>query len=232
ITTRTGRNQGTGIRYNARAEYGFNDVQGEYPYAQRHMMMMDETNTRFCIRGTAAGTTGLPACSRTVEFEEEALRVNQEGPLTNALQPYLFERDYGIGNTPTRPELRALFQINRWPKQYNPMNQAVTNNPYVQQNVDMSGKVGSTNFFTSLSNTDQQGAVKFLRGYQRKTARLNLDQQFGDATRVGITNSYTRGTLYPDAQGFFRLTRVPAGVDLLRTDKFGRLFPRLNPMNP
>src|SRR5439155_4078434 len=83
----------------------------------------------------------------------------------------------------------------------------------------------------SLSNLDQQGAVKFLRGYQRKTARLNLDQQFGDATRVGITNSYTRGTLYPDAQGFFRLTRVPAGVDLLRIDNFGRLFPRSNPMN-
>src|SRR6185503_13861359 len=203
-----------------------NDVQSEYPMAQRHMMMMDETGTRFCIR-----VTGLPACSRTVDFEEEALRINQNGPTTNALSPWLIERDYGIVNAPGKSELRALFQVNQWPVRYHPLGQAVTNNPYLQQNFDMSGRFGSTRFFASLSNLDQQGAIKFLNGYQRKTARLNLEQKIGDDILVSFANSYSKGTLYPNSQAFFRLTRVPAGVDLLRRDNQGRLFPRSNPMN-
>jgi TonB-dependent SusC/RagA subfamily outer membrane receptor len=125
ITTKSGKNN-VGLRYNARTEYGFNDVQSEYPYAQRHMLMMDETNTRFCLR-----VTGLPACSRTVDFQEEALRINENGPTTNALSPWLLERDYGIGNSPTKPELRGLFLINQWPLRFNPIDQAVTTNPFI-----------------------------------------------------------------------------------------------------
>jgi TonB-dependent SusC/RagA subfamily outer membrane receptor len=94
ITTKSGKNAAQGTRFNFRTEYGLQNVQNEYPYARGHFVMMDENNERFCI-----AVTGQPACSRTVDFEEEAFRVNDQGG-DFALQPYNFIRDYGIGLAP------------------------------------------------------------------------------------------------------------------------------------
>jgi TonB-linked SusC/RagA family outer membrane protein len=224
ITTKSGKGAQSGVKFNVRSEYGINDVQSEYPYAQSHMLMMDETNTRFCIK-----QSGLPACSRTVDFEEEARRINDvTGPF--ALPPYNFERDAGIALALTKPELRGLFQTNPWPKRYNPMATTVTNNPYENTNVDVIGRVGGTGIFASASNLTHKGAIKFLDGYRRNSVRANVDQAVGDKWNMAVGTTYSRGTQFRDGE-WFRLTRVPAGVDLLRRDSQGRLYIRSNPLN-
>jgi TonB-linked SusC/RagA family outer membrane protein len=224
ITTKSGRGSSEGVRFTVRSELGLNDVQSEYPYAQQHFLMMDETQTRFCIK-----QSGLPTCSRTVDFEEEARRINDVTGVS-ALAPYNFERDGGIGLALTKPELRGLFQVNPWPKRYNPMAATVTNNPYENTNIDVLGRFGGTGIFASASNLTHAGAIKFLDGYKRNSVRANLDQAVGDKWTMQLQSFYSRGTQYRDGE-WFRLTRVPAGVNLMRRDSEGRLFIRSNPLN-
>ena len=126
--------------------------------------------------------------------------------------------------------LRGTFQVNQWPVRYNPVNAATTANLYSNNNVDMSGRFGNTGFFASASNLIQEGAIKFLDGYRRNTARLNVDQAVGEDLTMQVSTLYARTTNYPETD-FFVLTRVPAGVDLLRRDSHGRLFIRSNPLN-
>jgi TonB-linked SusC/RagA family outer membrane protein len=224
ITTKSGKNAQPGVRFALRSETGFSDIQGEYPYATRHFLMMDEKNEKFCVR-----VTGQPACSRVVDFEAEALRVNDVAT-DYALAPIVFERDYGIGASPTKPELKGLFMINQWPKRYNPIEQVATASLYNQSNLDMSGRFGNTGYFVSASNEIDQGSVKYLKGGNRNSARLNLDQKVGEQWSVQLQSFYSRRKRAPDGE-WFRLTRVPAAVDLTRTDSKGRLFIRSNPLN-
>ncbi len=224
ITTKTGRNASQGVRINARTEYGFSDIQSAYPGAQRHFLMMDEKNERFCI-----SVIGLPPCSRSVDFEQEALRINDQ-PAPAALEPRNFERDGGIGLSPPKQMLRGLFQVNHWPVRYDPVAQTVTNGQFNNTNVDMVGRFNNTGFFASASNFLQEGSIRYLDGFRRNSARVNVDQQIGEDWNVQLSTLYARATQYPDGS-FFRVTRVPAGVNLLRRDSFGRLFVRSNPMD-
>jgi len=224
ITTKSGKNAAQGTRFNFRTEYGLQNVQNEYPYARGHFVMMDENNERFCI-----AVTGLPACSRTVDFEEEAFRVNDQGG-DFALQPYNFIRDYGIGLAPPLRDAKGLFQVNRWPRQYDPIGQAKTSNPISNTNLDMTGRFGNTGFFASANNYIEEGGIKFLEGYKRKSARLNMDQQIGESWTTSLQTFYSRATQFADGE-WFRLTRIPAGVNMLRRDSKGRLFVRANPLN-
>jgi hypothetical protein len=208
-----------------RSETGFQDIQGAYPFAQRHWMVMDEGMNNFCI-----GVTGQPACSRVVDFEEHSLYVNDNGNDVQARSPFLFERDAGIALSLPKQMLRGTFQVNQWPVRYNPVAAATTANLFSNNNVDMSGRFGSTGFFASASNLIQEGAIRYLDGYRRNTARLNVDQAVGEDLTMQVSTLYARTANYPDGS-FFELTRVPAGVDLLRRDSQGRLFVRSNPLN-
>jgi len=225
ITTKSGASAGQGARFNVRSETGLQDIQGAYPFSQRHWLVMDEGMNNFCV-----GVTNQPACSRVVDFEEHALYVNDNGDDVQARSPALFERDAGIAISLAKPLLRGTFQVNQWPVRYNPVNAATTSNLYSNNNIDMSGRFGNTGFFASASNLIQEGAVKFLDGYRRNTARLNVDQAVGEDLTMNVSTLYARTTNYPETD-FFVLTRVPAGVDLLRRDSFGRLFIRSNPLN-
>ncbi|MBZ4251888.1 hypothetical protein LAJ57_13360, partial [Streptococcus pneumoniae] len=69
---------------------------------------------------------GQPQCLRTMDFEEEALRIN-EGGGGFALWPNLFQGDGGIALAPTKRELRGLFQSGFFPRAYNPIAAATTN---------------------------------------------------------------------------------------------------------
>jgi TonB-linked SusC/RagA family outer membrane protein len=224
ITTKSAKNAPSGIQFNARNEVGFSDVQGRYPFATRHSMMMDEKNERFCIT-----ITNMPDCSRTVDFEEEALRVNAQGA-DFALDPYVFERDYGINKTPPKPALKGLFLINQWPKRYDPIEQTVTPGLYNQANLDMRGRFGNTAFFVSGSHQIEEGAIVNLKGDRRASARVNLDQRIGENLNIAVQTFYARRTNFGGINTF-RLTRVPAGVDLTRRDPQGRLFIRSNPLD-
>ncbi len=224
ITTKSGRNAAPGIRFNVRNESGFTDIQGRYPYSERHMLMMDETMTQFCVR-----QSGQPACSRVLDIEAEALRVNEQGG-DFALSPHPLQNDYGISNAPAREHLKGLFQVNYWPNYYDPIEAAVTSGLYNSTNVDMSGRFGSTGFFASVGYGREEGAIQFLNGAKRSSARVNLDHQIGEDWTLQLNTFYSRRTTYRDGE-FFRLTRVPAYVDLLRRDGNGRLFIRSNVLN-
>ena len=225
ITTKSGATAGQGARFSVRSETGLQDIQGAYPFARRHWMVMDENMRNFCVT-----TPNQPACSRVVDFEEHALYVNDNGDDTQARAPFGFERDAGIGQAMSKPYLKGTFQVNQWPVRYNPINAATTANLYSNNNVDMSGRFGNTGFFASASNLIQEGAIEFLDGYRRNTARLNVDQAVGEDLTMQVSTLYARTTNYPQID-FFRLTRVPAGVDLMRRDSRGRLFIRSNPLN-
>jgi TonB-linked SusC/RagA family outer membrane protein len=226
ITTKSGKSAtGQGARFNVRQESGFSDIQSEYPFSQRHWMTMDENYQNFCVTAT-----GQPACSRVVNFEDEALRINQNGG-DFALDPHTFERDAGIGTSLAKPLLKGMFQVTQWPVRYNPIAQSVESGLYSNTNLDMSGRAGNTDYFASASTFLQEGAFKFTDGYRRNTARLNVGQQIGEEVTVNLTSTYARTTDYDNTPDFFRLTRVPAGVDLLRRDNRGRLFIRSNPLD-
>jgi TonB-linked SusC/RagA family outer membrane protein len=222
ITTKSGKNASPGLHINARQEQGFSAVNGNYRYAKDHMLVMNEDNTRFCIK-----QNGLPSCSRTVDLLQEAYRINDQGG-DASLTPYLFERDFGIANAATKPELKGLFMVNQWPIMWNPIDQAATNNPYYSSTVDLNGRSGNTGYFSSFNNLVNQGAIKFLQGYRRQSARVNVDQKIGDNFDTQIQTFFSRSQTYPDGN-WFNLTRQHPNTDLLATDSHGRLFIRPDP---
>lgn len=232
VTTKSSKGAQGGTKFNFRNEAGFNDIAGEFPLAQNHFLMMDETNSRFCVRATNAASglvNGQPQCWRTMDFEEEALRIN-EGGGTAALAPNLFQYDGGIALSLSKPQLRGLFQTGFFPRSYDAIAAATTNGLFNNATLDMTGRYNNTGVFASASSLRQEGAIKYLKGYTRNTFRLNADQQINDKWTAQVNSFYSNNTQYLDGE-FFRLTRVPAGVDLMRTDKFGRLFVRSNPLN-
>ncbi|HSJ09526.1 MAG TPA: TonB-dependent receptor, partial [Longimicrobiales bacterium] len=97
----------------------------------------------------------------------------------------------------------------------------------------MSGRVGSTTFFSSLGHSRQAGAIEGLKGFERFNGRINLSQRVGDQWNIELNSYLARSTLDGTNQeeggvGFFRLTRTPAVVDIRQRDELGRLFIRTN----
>ncbi len=231
ITTKSGKNAGEGIRFNARSEYGRADIENEFPLPQNHFLMMDETKSKYCV---ATGGVNDQTCTRLVNLEDEAYRINDQGG-DFALNPVTFARDGGIASTLSKPLLRGTFQVEQYQHVYNPVGQLVTPGQRTNSTIDASGRIGSTAFYGSLNNYWEQGALRYLNGYKRNSVRLNLDQNVGSAWQFGLRTYYSRnaadGGNAENGTGFFRLTRTPRGVDLLRTDSQGRLFIRSNPLN-
>lgn len=224
ITTKSGSTAGQGARFSVRSETGVQDIQGAYPFSQRHWLTMDENRQNFCIL-----VSSMPACSRTVDLYDYTYYVNDIDDVQARL-PANFQNDAGIGLALNKPGLRGTFQVDQWPVRFNPVAAATTANLYSNNVVDMSGRFGNTGFFASASQLIQEGAIKFLDGYRRSTARLNVDQAVGEDLTVNVSTSYARTATFPETD-FFVLTRTPAFVDLLRRDSFGRLFIRHNVLN-
>lgn len=228
ITTKSGRNAGSGIHYNLRTEYGGSDIEHTFPYSGYSMLMMDETHTRFCV---IAG--GAP-CAQTVNFAEEARRVNELGGVV-ALSPVGFRQDFGISSAAKAPLLRNLYEVNAFPVTYNPLDQMVTAGNFANTTIDASGNNGGTSYFVSGSNLWQEGSIRSLTGFKRNSVRVNVDQNVGNDWTFGARTYYSRawqdGGNNEQGTGFFSLTRSPAAVNLLATDNQGRLYVRSNPLN-
>jgi len=222
VTTKSGRASGEGVRFTTRAEFGASDIERKIPLATSTMMMMDPTATRFCIT-----TSGQPSCTRTVDIYAETLRIN-EGGTTFALSPAAFTNDAGISNNPGAIKLRGLYQVNQWPVSFDPVGQNVTNGPWTNINVDMTGKFGKANFFTSLGTQRTQGSIRYLDGFRRNSIRLNVDNTLGGNWTLSVRAYYAQVSQDNAGGQFFDLTRQPAYADLQRQDKFGRLFVRSN----
>ena len=227
ITTKSGKNQGEGVRFATRVESGVSDIEGAYRLAKGNFLIMDPTRTRYCV---AKASVYLPSretqdCLQTMDIYTEALRVNETSPEI-IITPQNFLGDGGIALAPPAINLRGFFQANRWPTEFNPVNQVVTNGPWTKASVDMTGKFGRSNFFSSIGDERQKGAVIYLDGFHRNNVRLNVDQTMGSNWTAAVRTYYARSKRATGGQTFFGITRQPAFADLLRRDKYGRLFPR------
>jgi len=226
VTTKRGRGATDQVQFNVSSEAGISDIEGDFGLAQNHYLRMDETGRFFC-----QSATGEPQCARIFDYATEVARINNRtGDFADA--PPGFPVDLGASALPS--VLRSQFQSQRWPgRTYNAVNQVVKPEPFYTNSVDMSGRFGATSVFGSFSNAHESGAIRFLQGYERRSARLNVDQRIGSAWTVALSSYYARSTqdgLNQERGGgaFFRLTRVPGIANILARDTLGRLYVRTN----
>lgn len=220
ITTRSGKNVGEGVRFRTQLEYGGAEMENEYRYPKTHFMATDPTGRRICVI-----ETGQQDCARTIDMEAEAFRVNDQG-LNFALPPKNLLNDGGISLNPGFTRGRGLYQVNPFAQTYNPIRQYLTRGENYNGTVDATGRIGRTNFFASGNQFRSEGAVRFLKGYTRNSLRLNVDQTLASNWNFSIRTNYTDINDFNTAGNWFRVTRQPAAVNLLRRDSKGRLFIR------
>lgn len=89
ITTRRGSVDG--VRFTARSEVGFNDIERDFGIARYHPLLMDETGTRFCVLDPYGRND---VCSRTIDYRQEQARINNT-PGDFALSTVAFPVDPG-----------------------------------------------------------------------------------------------------------------------------------------
>ncbi|HYW31342.1 MAG TPA: SusC/RagA family TonB-linked outer membrane protein [Gemmatimonas sp.] len=232
ITTKTGKTASqNSLRFGFRSEIGTGELERSISIAQRHGLFTDETGTRLCSSTAPAVPGMLFACYNTVNYQREALRIN-EGGGESALNPVGFP--YDPGASVQGQQARSVFQAAQWPVEtFDAVGQLYQPQPTTLNNFDVTGRFGKTTFFGSVNRLDQGGTIRFLNGFQRSSARLNVDQQVNDKLSFNASAFFSRskqdGFNQEDGGGaFFRLTRTPPLVDLTRTDSLGRLLVRSN----
>ncbi|GAC1517283.1 MAG: hypothetical protein NVS1B4_16920 [Gemmatimonadaceae bacterium] len=228
IKTRSGNASGDGVRFTGRTEYGTSDVERDFGIARYHTMLMDETGTRFCVFDAVESNR---TCSRTIDYRQEQARINN-APGDFALNPPSFPIDPGAVTSGSI--LRRAFVTNSWPgATYNAVKQLVQPKPITLNNVSVEGRSGRTSFFASANNTQQQGAIRGLHGYQKNSGRVNVNSEIGEQWQISVNSFFSRADQDGQNQeeggtGFFRLTRTPAIVDITQRDTLGRLYIRTN----
>jgi TonB-linked SusC/RagA family outer membrane protein len=226
ITTKSGRRALEGVQFSARSEAGMSDIERDFGLAHFHALLTDETGQRFC-----QAVPGQPTCAATFDYRQEQARINNFSA-DSATTPVSLPLDPGANSS--GDVLRRRFQNAPWPgTSYNAVKQVVRPQPYIQNSLDMTGRFGGTRFYVSASNLTQRGAIRFLEGFARNSFRANVDQAIGTDWSVALRTSYSRSTQdglnqEGGGQAFFRLTRVPAIVDVLQRDSLGRLYVRPN----
>ena len=234
ITTRSGRRSAEGMTFNVRGEYGTSDIERDFPIARQTALMFDEANQRLCAANTPTGASAQSLCGTTVDWKAEAARINnQAGDFS--LQPVTLTMDpqavFGGG---ANYQLRNAFQANLWTgRNYNAVDQVVDPQTFGQLTVDMTGRFGQTQVYSSFGTVNQAGAIRYLEGYSRYSGRVNVDQRLSDNMNLALRTYYSRsGTDGFDQDGggnaFFRLTRTPAIADITQLDTLGRLYVRPN----
>jgi len=231
ITTKRGKSMGDGFRWGTRTEYGTSDIEHNVPIAQTHALRLDDSGTRFCINVSGFAQN---SCARSIDYQSEINRINSN-PGVNALSPSTFPIDPGstLSRTTAGDPLRNMFQNELWPgMNYDAVEQFAQPKPFWQQNVDLRGRAGNTSYYASGNAFNQGGSIRFLDGFQRQSARLNVDHIINDWT-FALSTYFARdkkdGFDQEDGGGaFFRLTRAPPIANLDARDPFGRLHIRTN----
>src|SRR5205823_10565703 len=95
------------------------------------------------------------------------------------------------------------------------------------------GGYGSTRYYASAASISEPGAIRFLQGFRRNSFRANVDQALGSKWNIGLRTTYSRSTQdglnqEGGGQASFRLTRVPAIVNVDQEDPPGRPYIRPN----
>ena len=216
IKTKRGGTQ-DGVRFNVRSEYGISDLSSaKYFQPENHHLGLDETGTRFCVEGAGA----VSQCSRTMDINQEVLRFNNvDADTTRTNQKFQWN-----GPSASSGQLQNIFQANIWPGQYyNTLAQVSATNPVRITSVDATGRTGSTRFFVSGGYTDDQGAIKYLKGQQQIRGRVNLDFEARSDLLISLSSLVDQGTTDTNGFNFGSIMRgLPAGVDITMNDSLGR----------
>jgi TonB-linked SusC/RagA family outer membrane protein len=229
ITTKSGRTASEGLKVGVRSEFGRNDIPHKFAIATETQLPFDPSGQFYCAAASAGGSP----CARFIDMNAERRRVN-DVPSTNAVSPQAFLHDFGISNNPGRYRMLNMFQANTYPQTYDQVEEATKTDSWTNTNVDLRGKTGNTGYYASAGYAKQAGAFEFLRGYERGSARLNLDQLIGSKLSFTGTTYYSTqredGSNQQGGGAFFRLSRSPAFVDQHTRDSQGRLYVRSDPL--
>lgn len=205
-----------GVKFNFRSEYGISDVNSsQYGAPVYHPLQLDETGQRFCV----VGSGNVAPCSRSYNWMEEILRINNVNADTNRVQQSAQWNSPGGGG-----ELLNVYQANPWPGQrYNAFAQMAQMNPVTLNSLDASGRAGNVRYFVSGAYTSDAGAIKNLNGQQQRRARVNLDYDIRPNWNVAISTLYDKALTDQRGSFFGGLLRgAPAGTNYLARDTLGR----------
>lgn len=218
ITTKRGGGGDDGVRFNVRSEYGVSDLNSiDYGLPQNHQLQLDETGKRFCVGGGG----NVAACSRSVDWMSEILRINNVAADT-LRTPQSIQFSAPSGST---GDLQNLFQSQIWPdRYYNPLAQVMRRNPVMLTALDATGKMGSVRFYVSGSYQNEGGSFRELEGVQQRRARVNLDYEARRDLSFSVSTLYDKGTNDLRTSNIFGglLRGAAVGTDHLRRDTLGR----------
>jgi len=230
ITTKTGKTAPEGIRFSARTEIGASDLERDFPLSKRTDLVLDPSSRFFCTTDVVGGSP----CGRYIDWDTEVQRINNSGE-DFSLSPQQFMGDLGFASAPTYEQMTGTFMVTPWPLLRDPVAQLTTPAAFANSGVDMRAKVANTGVYASIGNLTQQGAVQFMGGFVRNSARVNVDQRFGDRISANINSYYSQavdhGAQLEGGGPFFSITRAPWMADLEARDNLGRIVVRHNPLS-
>jgi TonB-linked SusC/RagA family outer membrane protein len=233
ITTKSGKNAPPGVRFSARTEAGASDLEREFPLSKHTTLVLAPSGRLFCANETVGGSQ----CARYIDWDKEVQRINNSGE-DYALSPQQFLGDLGFASSPTYERMTGTYEVTPWPELRDPVGQLTTSAPYVNSSVDMRANVNNTGVYASAANLTQQGAIRYIGGFVRNSARVNVDQRFGERVSMNVNTFFSQtqdhGANIDDASGsstFFSITRAPWMANLLARDNLGRLVVNHNPLS-
>ena len=226
ITTKSGKNGAEGVRFGARTEVGASDLEREFPLSRATDLSLDPSAKLFCTTEVVGGSS----CGRYINWDQEVKRINNDG-LDYSLSPQQFLGDLGFASAPKYEQMTGTFIVTPWPLLRDPVGQLSTAAPYANSSVDVRAKVNNTGVYASIGNLAQGGAVQFIGGFLRNSARVNVDQRFGDRFSANLNSYYSQTIAHPDAGAFFSITRAPWMANLEARDNLGRIVVNHNPLS-
>ena len=198
IQTRRGSNLADDeLRFTARSEYGFNQLPGKFDLPLHHQWAMTPDKSQYL--DPSGNPCDWATCSGLVLAGQKAAA----GEAANAWNTYMIEPYPGT----TYDQVERFFQ----------------SGVFTQQYLAASGRSGGTNFHASYNNVREEGVMPGQEGFQRNNFRINVDQRWSEKFKVSASAFYSHSTQNDFGEGsgnpMFRLTRMPAGVDLWALNK-------------
>ena len=210
IKTKRGANQ-EGVKFNVRSEYGFSDMNSINYGAAGQSHAAARRNGHALLRRRHGEHA---ACSQTVDWMQEILRINNVNadtirtPRSDSVQQLS-----GADGT-----LQNVFQAQIWPGQYYNTFAADRDARSDSSSTRSTRRARSaaTRFYVSGSYTDNHGAIKQLTGQQEQRARVNLDYDVRSNLLISVSTLYDKATTDTHGGAFGTLLRgAPAGTDYL-----------------
>ncbi len=193
VTTRRGRGiREDMVRYTARSEMGTQQLPGRFNLTSTHPFAMTADGSRF------------------IDPEGNPCDWLQCGNVSLAGQRALPGDRASNWNT---------IMSQQWPGvTYDQVGEFYTAGLFQQHYMAAEGRSGATNYHVSYSHLHDRGVMPGQEGFRRHNFRLNLDQSVNPALTLSGSAFYSTSAQdhLPESQGnpIFRLTRMPAGVNL------------------